>query len=111
MAIHHGLLTGMKLLPRGFAAGQGIGSPDRHAMDRVRQTDATINRLVAQPVILYLSHYNSACTTITLATAFFHSAAVQVFAQDLQERARRRHIFEADDLIPMNKLQGGGFHA
>ena len=84
VAGEHGLLRRVWL---SILFGHIFNSPQRFAMNRMRQLDAAINGAGLQlPIYRFTNHYGTR-TAVALVAAFFGAGAVQVFAQYFQQGA------------------------
>ena len=120
VAVDHGLLRGMQIGVRSIARGGRRGGlnqrilcqifhrPQRHAVDRVGQANAAVDRLVVQFAIALLSEHDGAGAAVAFAAAFLGAGAVQVFTQHVQQGTVGRNAVEGHGLAATDKAQGAG---
>ena len=90
-----------------FAAVSGnvFSRPHRHAIDRMRQANATVHGLKTQLAIDLFTQHHHTRTAITLAATFFGRRAAQVLTQHLQQGAAGRHIVQTHKVTTLKKAK------
>ena len=73
VAIHHRLLRGVKCA---VSAHDVLRRPNRHAIDRVRETDAAVNSAEVQLALNRFAQHHHAGAAIAFIATFFDAGAV-----------------------------------
>ena len=115
VAFDHRALRRVQLLQAGRRAGalagrrlgDVLGGPDGLAVHAVRQPDAAVDGTHAQAAVgPALAHGHGAGAAVTAGAALLHRGAVQVVAQQLQQRAVGWYIAQRDNFAAPQDAHG-----
>ena len=107
MALQHRLL---RRVQTAVGACQVLHRPERHGVDRVRESDAAVDRAIADLPVLQLAEHHRAGAAVAPGAALFGSGAVQIFAQQLEQCAACRHIVQFDNFSAPDEADAWGLH-